>query len=318
MGVGLCGPGDLNVAFAVGTSPDGSRVFVTGGSSGFHGSANYATVAYNATTGAKQWVARYQGPGHGDDEATALAVSPDGSTVDVTGVSLGVGGIQEYATVAYTAATGARRWVARYRGGNGGDVALAIGVSLAGSGVVVTGYGRGANDFADIVTVSYDAGTGARRWAARYDGAAHMEDAASALAIAPNGLQVYVTGFSEGRSGSGYYVTLAYDAESGGKQWVSLYNGPAKGSDSATNITVSGDGSKVFVTGTSIGSDKSIGYATLAYDPGTGGTMWKRRYDGPPGSQDLAYAIGVSPVGSRMFVAGESNNAYLAIAYSTG
>ena len=49
-------------------------------------------MAYDAATGAKVWVSRYDGPAHGDDFATALGVSPDGSTVFVTGYSGGSNG----------------------------------------------------------------------------------------------------------------------------------------------------------------------------------------------------------------------------------
>lgn len=65
---------------------------------------DYATVAYDAVTGAELWVARFDGPASGDDRATALGVSPDGSTVYVAGTSEGDGTSYDIATVAYDAA----------------------------------------------------------------------------------------------------------------------------------------------------------------------------------------------------------------------
>ena len=93
-------------ANALGVSPDGSQVFVTGDSYGST-SADYATVAYDAATRARVWSTRYTRSGN--DSANALGVSPDGSQVFVTGDSYGSTSA-DYATVAYDAATGARVW----------------------------------------------------------------------------------------------------------------------------------------------------------------------------------------------------------------
>jgi Tol biopolymer transport system component len=81
-------------------SPDGSQVFVTGSSEGSTSSDDYASVAYDATTGATLWVKRYTRPG--GDYATALGMSPDGSQVFVTGESYGSTSYEDYATVAYS------------------------------------------------------------------------------------------------------------------------------------------------------------------------------------------------------------------------
>src|SRR5438093_888856 len=79
------------------------------------------------TTGPKRWTSRYNGPGNGDDVATALNVGPDGATVFVTGYSSGSGTSFDFATVAYDATTGSRQWEARYNGpGNGDDGGYAL------------------------------------------------------------------------------------------------------------------------------------------------------------------------------------------------
>jgi len=53
-------------------------------------------------TPAKLWVARYNGSGNGDDKASSLRVSPDGTKVFVTGASTGSTSSADYATVTYS------------------------------------------------------------------------------------------------------------------------------------------------------------------------------------------------------------------------
>src|SRR5437879_1584347 len=84
------GPGNgMDSASKVAVSPDGNSVFVTGESTGISSHGDYATVAYDAHTGAHLWTKRYNGTGNGDDDARAVVVSPDGSKVFVTGTSPG-------------------------------------------------------------------------------------------------------------------------------------------------------------------------------------------------------------------------------------
>jgi hypothetical protein len=209
------GPGNgSDAASAVAVSPDGSRVFVTGASRGAT-TTGYLTVAYSAATGARLWVQRYNGPGNGNDAASAVAVSPGGSRVFVTGASRGTRSGPDYATVAYSAVTGARLWVQRYNGpGNGNDAAYSVAVSPGGGRVFVTGASQGARSGPDYATVAYSAVTGARLWAARYNGPGNSFDAASAVAVSPDGSRVFVTGASRGATTTGY-LTVAYSAATG-------------------------------------------------------------------------------------------------------
>jgi len=135
----------------VAVSPSGKIVFVTGQGSTSN-TPGYATVAYNAVTGAQVWAKRY-GAG-GTSYAYATAVSPSGKTVYVTGGSDG-----DYATIGYNAATGAQLWVKRYAGAGIPSLpgaALSMAVSRATGDVFVTGYivvsTRTINDY---VTIAY-------------------------------------------------------------------------------------------------------------------------------------------------------------------
>jgi WD40 repeat protein len=303
------GPGCDHVAHALGVSPDGSKVFVTGRSDGSTSTWDYVTLAYDASTGAKLWVRRYNGPANSVDSANALGVSPDGSEVFVTGQSYGSTSGSDYATVAYDASTGAKLWVRRYP--HSGYGASALGVSLDGSEVFVTGRIEGST-FGDYATVAYDASTGVQLWVRRYTGPGN--DSANALGVSPDGSEVFVTGRSDG-SGSGEfdYATVAYDAATGARLWVRRYAGP--GDDSANALGVSPDGSKVFVTGQSERSTSGADYATVAYDASTGAKLWVRRYT--RSGFDVANALGVSPDGSEVFVTGQSDGSTSGADYAT-
>jgi PQQ-like domain len=306
------GPGDsYDDARSIATSPDGTRVFVTGASAGSGtGFTDYATVAYDAGTGARVWARRYNGPGNGSDVAYSLAVSPDGTRVFLTGESEGSGTDFDYATVAYDAATGGRLWARRYNGpGNGADIAYSLAVSSDGTRVVVTGSSVGAGTAEDYATVAYDAATGGRLWARRYNGPGDGADIVYSLAFSSDGTLVVVTGSSVGSGTAEDYATVAYDAATGARLWARRYNGPGNGRDWAVSTGVSPDGGSVFVTGSSTGDGTDLDFATLAYDGATGTLLWESRYDGPAtfDQVDVAGALAVSSDGTRVFVVGGSN-----------
>jgi len=76
------------------------NVYVTGQSPGIGTGNDYATIKYSPS-GQELWVQRYDGPAHGDDVATAIAVAPDGS-VYVTGWSTTSSNLIEITTIKYT------------------------------------------------------------------------------------------------------------------------------------------------------------------------------------------------------------------------
>jgi hypothetical protein len=304
---------------ALGVSPDGSAVFVTGSSYGPPNDNSYGTVAYDASTGTELWVTLFHGPGNGNNDATALGVSPDGSVVFVTGESYGSTGPYNYVTVAYDASTGIQLWAARYnRPGVGNfDRPVALAVGPKGSKVFVTGYTSRWSDAYNYASLAYRAATGAELWAKRYNGPKDRDDYAVAVGVSPDGSAVFVTGGSYSRRRKDDYATLAYDASTGAELWVRRYNGTGNSFDSAAALDVSPDGSKVFVTGYSYGSTSYRDYATVAYDAETGSMRWIARYDGPTSDADDGSALGVSPDGSKVFVTGYSYGSMSIADYAT-
>ena len=301
------GPGNGDdAASSLVLSQDGREVFVTGSSPGLSTGFDYATVAYDAMTGAKLWTARYNGPGNADDRAWSLVLSPDGGKVFVTGSSIGSASGGDYATVAYSAATGATLWTARYNGpANGEDGAISIAVSPYGT-VFVTGSSEGVTTGDDYATVAYDAASGTQLWASRYDGGGYPwpDDGASSIAVGADGQRVFVTGTSAGMLMNwSDYATVAYDAASGTRLWTERYDGGLS-TDYASALAVRADGT-VFVTGASwLGGSSFYMYATVAYNGTTGSKEWAAHAFGYKGQ---ASSLALSADGSKLIVTGTAD-----------
>jgi WD40 repeat protein len=84
--------------------------------------------------------------------------------------------------------------------------------------------------------------------------------------------------------------------------WTKVYNGPNQ-ADKATAAVLSPSGNKLFVTGSSKGSNTGVDYATVAYKVSNGTKLWAKRFDAA-GGKDKAASIAVSPNGAKVFVTG--------------
>ena len=272
---------------------DSGNVYVTGSSFGSGTDVDYATIKYDSS-GQQQWVARYNGPANGGDDAVAIAVDSS-HNVYVTGFSFGAGTSQDYATIKYDS-SGQQQWVARYNGsGNGFDEATAIAIDGLGD-VYVTGGGPGSGGAAEYATIKYNA-AGQEEWVARYNGPGTGSNGASAIGLDGSG-NIYVTGSSFGLDGTYDYATIKYNG-AGLEQWVSRYNGPGDLDDFAIAMTVNSSGD-VYVTGESSGD-----YATIKYNS-SGQEEWVARYNGPENFDDYATAIAVDRSGN-VYVTGATH-----------
>jgi hypothetical protein len=296
-----------NVGKAIGVSPNGSRVFVTGVGtlSGAH--SDFVTIAYDAATGNRLWLQRYDSQSHLDDAPAALGVSPDGSKVFVTGASAGASSANDYATVAYDAASGARLWIARYNEWNLADAATAIGVSPDGSKVFVTGSSSSPGHGSDYATLAYSSSSGARLWATRFNGPlSSSDDQATSLGVSPDGTIVYVTGKSESSASVYAAATNAYNASAGAQLWSQRFSGGVVGNP---ELTVSPDGTRLFVAATVVlgnGGTTSDGCGHVIYKS-SGGSVGSGFYD-VAGVDDICNAIAASGDGTRFFIAGTSGS----------
>jgi hypothetical protein len=309
---------NIDDALDLAVAPGGGAVFVTGYSFGGPSTTNDATtIAYDGGNGHQLWIARYDGPGHDTDAGADVVVSPDGSALFVTGASAGVDGMLDVLTIAYDSVSGSQRWVARLGESNSvSDEGLSVGVSPDGARVYVTGYRTGAD--ANFLTVAYSATDGTELWRRSID--AGGDELGRSLTVAPDGSSVYVTGYRSG-AGTGRrplacnsgkatvaddYITVAYDAATGGRRWIRNYDGPDHDCDEAYSIAVAPGGSSVFVTGSSFSFAGDSDVATVSYSTADGTELWATRFDGPSHLYDAGDSLSVAPDGSRVYVAGSS------------
>ena len=252
---GVAGGGNRSVA--IGVSPHGDRVFVSGFSQNpskkITASIDYATLALSARNGKQLWVERYHEGAQ--NWVAALGVSPTGNRVYVTGAAQYAGSDTdpryEWATVAYAAGTGRQQWVARHRGSTGGDnlpSAMAVG---PGGVVVVTGSVERKED--------------------------------SVPGVAALGAQTVMEA-----------DTTAYS--SGGKQeWDSHFAPTGFGAVGRT-VAVGGRSSRVYVGATvALSADAPGGPAIVSYSLASGRQQWTARYDvrHTPDGNDRSRVVGV-------------------------
>ncbi len=252
---------------------DAGNVYVAGYSGDLTPSYDYVTMKYSSS-GVQRWVARYDGPAHGYDQATAIYVD-HARNVFVTGFSTGSDGHHDYATVKYSP-DGVEHWVARYSYlGMSDDLAYDLAVDNTGY-VYVTGSSHG-----DCVTIKYDTNS-VQRWVASYNGPENGSDSPCGLVV-DDSANVYVTGTSRvgpGIFGRSLFVTLKYNAH-GTEQWVARYGTSGNSMNYACAIAVD-QLNNVLVTGVveRSGIVGNADYATIKYDV-NGVEQWVARYDGP-------------------------------------
>jgi len=286
-----------DLAYAIALDYSGN-VYVTGWSQGNGTDADCVTIKYDSD-GQQIWAARYNGPAGSEDKS--YAVVTDGfSNVYITGSSRGSGSSTDCVTIKYDS-EGNQLWVARYNGSaNGDDQAESIAVDHWGD-IYVSGWSESGSAGKDYVTIKYNA-IGVQSWAARYDGPAHGNDSAYAMALDPLD-NIYVTGSSCGNDTEADYATVKYDS-GGNRLWVARYNGPIDRDDTAKAIAVDSLGNPC-VSGWSRGANSRYDFATVKYDT-TGTRLWAARYDGPAGGHDKVYAMAVDAAGD-VYVTGRSS-----------
>lgn len=183
-------------------------------------------------------------------------------------------------------------WAKRFDGTattNASDKAVAIAVDDAGNSYV-TGISQ-ENGNQRIATVKYTS-RGQQVWAVQF------EEGATAVDVAvDNAGGVYVTGTSNGD-----YLSIRYNAATGGQVWVQHYDGGE--ADEATDIVVDNAGG-VYITGSSL--NNASDYITIRYNAETGERTWVQPYGATQDSDDKAVDLAVDKNGG-VYVTGFSVN----------
>ena len=126
--------------------------------------------------------------------------------------------------------------------------------AVMSAAATLTGLAPAGTGPARAAVTGTRAAPGAQLWVARE----FRGGEALAMAVAPGGRRVYVTGYGWSGRGTGQdYATAAYDAATGRRLWARLYNGSTHAgrnlTDDAYSVAVSPGGRTVFVTGESPG-----------------------------------------------------------------
>lgn len=168
-----------------------------------------------------------------------------------------------------------------------------------------------------ILTMKYNASTGAQVWAVTYTHADKINQFGNDLIVDGTG-NVYVTARVDVKVGSkthGNWGTLKYNA-SGTLQWVKFYDGNAieydnqnnpLGSDVPYDIAFDNSGN-IIVCGTSYtttGQFTSQDMTTIKYSP-SGTQLWVKTYDDPSHSNDVTQAI-TSDGSSNIYLTGNAS-----------
>ncbi len=182
---------------AMGIAADASRFYVTGDSyAGTTGSGyDYATVAYDARTGAQAWDARWSGGRGGFNSPTAVAAA--GGKVVVTGQATAASSDDgnDAGTVAFDALTGNRLWHSTFGPPRTDDYGRAVALSRDGSTAYVVTSDVPIVKYtalAHMSVIAYDTATGLQRWTSTLDPASG--DALHGASVAAYGDTVAVAG----------------------------------------------------------------------------------------------------------------------------
>ena len=300
-------------------SPDGASAYVTvqhriGGQ---YGVTRWVVLALDARTGAQRWEARFSGV-HGFDRPGAVAVSPDGRRVFVTGTTYVADFDSIMLTIAYDAATGEEIWRRTLDGPGETENGRAMVMSPKGDAVYVAASSEtapGTPSDMDWALTAYDARDGDHLWTRRWAGAGTGEvDYPVSIGVHPSGRLVYAAGQAAGTVSewdidmAAIAVRAAGPGKKGALVWEERWDARGRGeNDEGFDLAVDPAGERVYVAGRSKGTGASgadFDSSLLALDALSGAREWSALAPGPVDGYTAAQAVAAAP--GRVFVAIQS------------
>lgn len=269
-------------------------VFVTGISLA-DTTRDYATIKYNSN-GIEQWVVRYSGDGHhNNNRPTAIALDSLGN-IYVTGES-----DRDFATIRYNS-QGIMQWIVRYDGGGWNwkwDRPTSLSLDIRGS-IYVSGWTDGFSTNFDYITIKYDT-NGVQQWLARY--AVNSHGRSNANNFIDDSGYIYLAVSSWTSETAFDYGTVKYDSD-GTEKWRVNYDGEGSSFDEAIGVFLE-DSGNIKVIGKT--GRQSTGYGTVKYSP-NGTLLNAATFSGPNyGVDDIVNPTTMDNQGN-IYVAGQLYN----------
>jgi len=292
------GPADFTDVPTDVTVDDSLNVYVTGRSGGINTYYDFATIKYDSS-GAEQWVARYDFSNNPGDLAYALVVDSL-HNVYVTGQSLDTtnGSI---VAVKYDV-NGNQLWQKRVYGG---VFSTPNCIAISQDGFIYVGGSDWAPGTSNYICIKYDT-AGTEQWVARYDAQDTLPytayDFGRSLALDDSG-NVFLTGSQfYGNGISDDFATVKFN-KNGILEWVRTYNGGGGWDDAFSVLTDHYGNAYVFGQAQDTNPNFQM-FTTIKYD-GIGNTQWLATYPIiPQWSRHHAVSAGLDSL-NNIYVSGD-------------
>lgn len=258
------------------------RVYVTGTLGPTAGRSSDIVLLAYGLDGPRLWATAYDGPSHGADAATSVAVGRNGE-IYVAGQATRRGS-KDLVLLKFSSA-GKLVWQRFCGSTTGPDNAAALALDRTGN-VLVTGSLSTRTRGLDVVLAKYSP-AGKRIWLRTWDGAAHHADKGAAIAVDRSGNAVIAGSTALARSSDTAALLLKYSA-SGQLRWAGRQSSGTHG-DALSCVAVDAGGD-VFAGGRA--RQPGTGFDALLIKYTAGGTgKWKWVVSGMQGGRDEIAAV---------------------------